>query len=151
MAHIKRIVQFIIPSKTLQQELEGLDCTHRSLSALPLLQQQQRHLLLSTPRPAQQQRSQLRCNAASSVGAEDAMRLVQREGYKILDVRSARDYDDKHITKPAKSSLNAPVVMNDNSTPNHRFLDEVCTGLGCSVHMCTGIAAWNLQLVVVVG
>lgn len=74
------------------------------------------------------------------------MRLIQREGYKILDVRSARDYDDKHITKPAKSSLNAPVVMNDNSTPNSRFLDEVCTGLRCYLQLCTAIAARNLQL-----
>lgn len=107
----------------------GLNCTRRPLSAQPLLQQQQRHLLLSTPRPAQQQRSQLQCNAASSIRAEDAMNLIQREGYKILDVRSSRDYDEKHITKPARSSLNAPVVMNDNSTPNPRFLEEVCVGL----------------------
>jgi rhodanese-related sulfurtransferase len=53
------------------------------------------------------------------------MTLVQREGYKILDVRSAKDYDDKHITKPARSSLNAPVVLNDSATPNPRFLAEV--------------------------
>jgi hypothetical protein len=61
------------------------------------------------------------------------MALIQREGYKILDVRSARDYDDKHITKPARSSLNAPVVLNDNATPNPRFLAEVGAQLGCRV------------------
>lgn len=82
--------------------------------------------------PVQQQRHRqhrLQCNAASSVRAEDAMHLIQREGYKILDVRSARDYDERHITKPARSSLNAPVVLNDNSTPNPRFLAEV-SGFG---------------------
>lgn len=57
------------------------------------------------------------------------MHLIQREGYKILDVRSARDYDERHITKPARSSLNAPVVLNDNSTLNPRFLAEV----GCNL------------------
>jgi rhodanese-related sulfurtransferase len=83
-------------------------------------------------RPAQLQQQQQRwhlqqllCYASSSVGAEEAKRLIEREGYKILDVRSALDYDNKHITKPARCSLNAPVVMNDNVTPNARFLAEV--------------------------
>jgi rhodanese-related sulfurtransferase len=69
------------------------------------------------------------------------MNLIQREGYKILDVRSARDYDEKHITKPARSSLNAPVVMNDNSTPNPRFLEEVCTGWRYHFQVSASIAA----------
>lgn len=59
------------------------------------------------------------------MGAEEAKRLIEREGYKILDVRSAREYDNKHITKPARCSISAPVVMNDNVTPNERFLAEV--------------------------
>jgi 3-mercaptopyruvate sulfurtransferase SseA len=89
---------------------------HRTL---PQQQQQQRH---------RQQR--LTCNASSSIGAEEAKRLIEREGYKILDVRSARDYDDKHITKPARCSISAPVVMNDNVTPNARFLAEVGSDKG---------------------
>eukprot|EP00878_Enallax_costatus_P032136 GHUV01035246.1.p1 GENE.GHUV01035246.1~~GHUV01035246.1.p1 ORF type:complete len:169 (+),score=28.08 GHUV01035246.1:263-769(+) len=50
------------------------------------------------------------------------MRLIQREGYKILDVRSARDYDMGHITKPVRSSLSVPVVLNDNTTWNADFI-----------------------------
>lgn len=73
-------------------------------------------------RPCPQQRLQ-RC-AAISINAEEAKRLIEREGYKILDVRSARDYDQRHITKPSRCSLNAPVVENDGS-PNQRFLEEV--------------------------
>lgn len=65
------------------------------------------------------------CHAALSIGAEEAKRRIEREGYKILDVRSAWDYDQKHITKPSRSSVNAPVVLNDNVTPNPRFLEEV--------------------------
>lgn len=80
-------------------------------------------------RPGRQR--QVRCSASSSVvGAEEAMRLVQREGWKILDVRSARAWDQQHITKPARVSASAPVVLNDNSTPNPNFLADVRTGGG---------------------
>lgn len=92
--------------------------------ALPQLYQQRRPL----QRQQQRHRQRLACyasNSSSSVGAEEAKRLIEREGYKILDVRSARDYDNKHITKPARCSISAPVVMNDNVTPNERFLAEV--------------------------
>eukprot|EP00882_Tetradesmus_deserticola_P010486 GHRQ01011076.1.p1 GENE.GHRQ01011076.1~~GHRQ01011076.1.p1 ORF type:complete len:216 (+),score=55.91 GHRQ01011076.1:228-875(+) len=86
--------------------------------------------LLQQHRPTQQRRPQHRQQAAcyassSSIGAEEAKRLIEREGYKILDVRSARDYDAKHITKPARCSINAPVVQNDNVTPNAQFVAEV--------------------------
>lgn len=74
-------------------------------------------------RPWRQQR--LACHAAAiSINAEEAKRLIEREGYKVLDVRSAREYDAGHITKPSRCSINAPVVLNDGS-PNPRFLDEV--------------------------
>jgi hypothetical protein len=89
-------------------------------------QLQQRRTQAQQKQQQQQRQRRLICHASSSsIGAEEAKRLIDREGYKILDVRSARDYDDKHITKPARCSISAPVVMNDNVTPNDRFLAEV--------------------------
>lgn len=43
------------------------------------------------------------------VNAEEAKRLVERVGHLILDVRSAKDYDLQHITKPPRVSFNWPV------------------------------------------
>ncbi|GBF96593.1 hypothetical protein Rsub_09339 [Raphidocelis subcapitata] len=36
------------------------------------------------------------------------MALLQREGWKVLDIREARAYEDGRITKPARCSFNAP-------------------------------------------
>lgn len=40
------------------------------------------------------------------VEAEEAKRLVEREGHVILDIRPGADYDYQHITKPARISYN---------------------------------------------
>jgi hypothetical protein len=73
------------------------------------------------------------------------MRLVQREGWKILDVRSARAWDQQHITKPARVSVSAPAVLNDNSSPNPNFLSDVGTNRHINCHFnCHSIIAFGL-------
>lgn len=73
------------------------------------------------------------------------MRLVQREGWKILDVRSARAWDQQHITKPARVSVSAPAVLNDNSSPNPNFLADVAAQAPKSklLVMCEDGGSWS--------
>jgi hypothetical protein len=47
---------------------------------------------------------------AAAVDVEAAKKLIDKEGFKVLDVRTAREYDNSHITKPAMSSVNVPFV-----------------------------------------
>eukprot|EP00775_Hariotina_reticulata_P013892 gene13891-14011_t len=81
------------------------------------------------------------------VDAEEAKRLVEREGYKILDVRSAKDYDYGHITKPPRSSISAPVCSNDYASPSHSFLDEVTSAVPNNaaklIVMCVDGGHWS--------
>lgn len=39
---------------------------------------------------------------------KDAKLLLEREGYKLIDVRSAREYDEAHLTKPPRTCFNVP-------------------------------------------
>ena len=45
----------------------------------------------------------------NEVEAEEAKKLLEREGHFILDIRSAREYDMQHITKPTRVSVNWPL------------------------------------------
>ena len=45
--------------------------------------------------------------------------------FSIFRARSAKAYDRQHITKPARSSISAPVCLNDEVTPNGEFLMQV--------------------------
>jgi len=72
--------------------------------------------------------------------------MVERERYKILDVRSAKAYDRQHITKPARSSISAPVCLNDEVTPNGVFLMQAaCAGSRSAklIVMCEDGGRWS--------
>ena len=42
------------------------------------------------------------------VSPSEGMVLLERQGWKFLDLRSAQAYDDEHLTKPAQCSQNVP-------------------------------------------
>eukprot|EP00667_Euglena_gracilis_P026134 EG_transcript_31181 len=47
-------------------------------------------------------------SATTYVSVDDGKRLLDRLTHKFFDIRSARAYDDEHLTKPARSSLSVP-------------------------------------------
>ncbi|GAX83278.1 hypothetical protein CEUSTIGMA_g10704.t1 [Chlamydomonas eustigma] len=46
-----------------------------------------------------------------TVDAVEARRLIDREGYLVLDVRSTKAYDNSHITKPTQITINLPFEL----------------------------------------
>lgn len=44
------------------------------------------------------------------IEAEEAKRLLEREGHLLLDIRGVKDYDFQHITKPSRISYNWPLA-----------------------------------------
>lgn len=69
---------------------------------------------------------------ACSVGVRMAIKfcnpVVLRCAVLCRAARSAKAYDDAHITKPARTSFNVPMVMNDGTTPNDKFVSQVGPG-----------------------
>eukprot|EP00193_Tetraselmis_chui_P013753 CAMPEP_0177771742 /NCGR_PEP_ID=MMETSP0491_2-20121128/11794_1 /TAXON_ID=63592 /ORGANISM="Tetraselmis chuii, Strain PLY429" /LENGTH=233 /DNA_ID=CAMNT_0019289391 /DNA_START=48 /DNA_END=746 /DNA_ORIENTATION=- len=47
------------------------------------------------------------------VDAEAGKVLLDREGYKFLDLRTEREFDNERLTKPARCSVNVPIVTVD--------------------------------------
>ncbi|KAG1659163.1 hypothetical protein FOA52_007544 [Chlamydomonas sp. UWO 241] len=72
------------------------------------------------------------CASGAVVDVESAMKLILRDGYKVLDVRSSKAYDDQHITKPARSSVGVPFLSRDGTAPDPRFVAEVSSSVGPS-------------------
>eukprot|EP00958_Prasinococcus_capsulatus_P003611 scaffold324_cov394-Prasinococcus_capsulatus_cf.AAC.32 len=66
------------------------------------------------PRPCQRRQPRTAravprsCAAASHVEVSVAKQLLEREGYKLLDIRSAAEYNDAHITKPPRTCFSTP-------------------------------------------
>ena len=46
--------------------------------------------------------------------AEEAIKLLQRDGYKMLDVRSWKAYDREHLTKPPGCTANVPLAEDED-------------------------------------
>jgi rhodanese-related sulfurtransferase len=67
---------------------------------------------LNTAISASPQIPQTGLQAMSSVDPVEARRLIDREGYLVLDVRSVKSYDGSHITKPPQVTMNAPFDVN---------------------------------------
>jgi len=85
------------------------------------------HRAVTTPRcDHPRRRAGIRAAASwSSVDIEVGKNLLDREGYLFLDVRSEREYDAEHITKPPRSTLNVPIFTRDGGSVNPAFLDQV--------------------------
>lgn len=60
---------------------------------------------------------------APVIDAETAKLLLEREGHAILDMRRAKDFEEKHIVKPANCSINVPCT----GFPGAVFVDGVRT------------------------
>jgi rhodanese-related sulfurtransferase len=43
------------------------------------------------------------------MGVEEAKTLLERDGYKMLDVRDWKSYDKEHLTKPPQCTANVPL------------------------------------------
>lgn len=61
-----------------------------------------------------------------TVDVEEGFKLLTQYGYRYLDIRSEKDYDYEHLTKPAKCTVNVPIKLRgepDAMDPN--FVDKV--------------------------
>ena len=50
--------------------------------------------------------------SCSAVDVERAKVMIERDGYKVVDVRPAAEYEGSRITKPARCSTNVPFAPN---------------------------------------
>ena len=48
------------------------------------------------------------------MGVEEAKTLLERDGYKMLDVRDWKSYDKEHLTKPPQCTANVPLGDGDD-------------------------------------
>ena len=48
-------------------------------------------------------------NSVDTVEPSEGMVLLQRQGWKLLDLRDSKAYDDEHLTKPPQCSKNLPL------------------------------------------
>lgn len=53
--------------------------------------------------------------------------MIEKDGYKVLDVRSVKAYDESHITKPALSSFNVPLHAASSKEHNPHFVTQVAS------------------------
>jgi hypothetical protein len=51
---------------------------------------------------------------APSLPNEEAKILLERDGYKMLDVRSWKAYDREHLTKPPQCTANMPLADDED-------------------------------------
>ena len=67
-------------------------------------------------------RTQVRVAAQASwstVDVEQGKTMLDRQGYKFLDLRSEREFDYERLTKPARCSINVPLfTASDDIDPN---------------------------------
>ena len=81
-----------------------------------MLTARQRHAVLTQSRRAPTRVApRRRCNVAATASyrttdVEAAKRMLDREGYRLLDVRTQREYDQEHLTKPPRCTLNVPLA-----------------------------------------
>jgi len=51
----------------------------------------------------------VRAVEVEEVAPKEGMVLLERQGWKFLDLRDERSYDNEHLTKPAQCSQNVPL------------------------------------------
>jgi len=49
----------------------------------------------------------------NAMECEEAKMVLENEGYMFIDMRSKREYDEEHITKPARKTVNIPCCTGD--------------------------------------
>ena len=64
-------------------------------------------------------------SAAPSLPVEDAKVLLERDGYKMLDVRSWKAYDREHLTKPPQCTANVPLADDEDPAAPGGFVAKV--------------------------
>lgn len=63
--------------------------------------------------------------AAPSLPAEEAKVLLERDGYRMLDVRSWKAYDREHLTKPPQCTANVPLADDEDPAAAGGFVANV--------------------------
>jgi len=59
------------------------------------------------------------------VGPAEGKRLLDQAGYYFLDLRSAKEYDQEHLTKPPRRSVNVPCAGVSGAAEADEFAERV--------------------------
>jgi len=55
--------------------------------------------------------------------------MLDRDGYQFLDLRSAKEYDDEHLTKPPRRAVNVPLSLDGSDGISADFVARVAAKL----------------------